>query len=92
MRGPFDGEGFRRPWDRRRRRQLRFYQAASRLLTGFFQSDSRPLAASRDAAFPLMRHVPYLRREMVRTRSGLKTGLFSHAMADAIARPDSSRG
>jgi hypothetical protein len=25
-----------------------------------------------------MGHVPYLRREMVRTLSGMKTGLFSH--------------
>lgn len=88
----FDEERFRKPQDRRRRRQLRFYQAASRPLTGFLQSVSRLLAASRDAAFPLMRHVPYLRREMVRTLSGLKTGLFSHATADAIARPDRSRG
>ena len=79
-------------YDGRRRRQLRFYQAASRLLTGFFQSDSRVLAATRDAAFPLMRHVPYLRREMVRTLAGLKTGLFSHATADAIARSDRRRG
>jgi 2-polyprenyl-6-methoxyphenol hydroxylase-like FAD-dependent oxidoreductase len=63
---------------RRRRTHTRFYSLASRWLTPFFQSDSRAAAALRDAIFPLMAHVPYLRREMVRTLSGMKTGLFTH--------------
>jgi salicylate hydroxylase len=63
---------------RRRRAHTRFYSLASRWLTPFFQSDSRAAALLRDRAFPLMGRVPYLRREMVRTLSGMKTGLFSH--------------
>lgn len=61
----------------RRRAHTRFYSLASRALTPFFQSDSRVAGAVRDRTFPLMRHVPYLRREMVRTLAGMKTGLFS---------------
>lgn len=63
---------------RRRRAHTRFYSLASRWLTPFFQSDSRTAARARDLTFPLMAHVPYLRREMVRTLSGMKTGLFTH--------------
>ncbi len=59
-----------------RRRHSTFYSIASRWLTPFFQSDSRSAGLVRDLAFPLMGHVPYLRREMVRTLAGMKTGLF----------------
>lgn len=62
----------------KRRAHTRFYSLASCWLTPFFQSDSRTAAAMRDVTFPLMGCVPYLRREMVRTLSGMKTGLFSH--------------
>jgi 2-polyprenyl-6-methoxyphenol hydroxylase-like FAD-dependent oxidoreductase len=61
----------------RRRAHTRFYSLASRALTPFFQSDSRVAGVVRDRTFPLMGHVPYLRREMVRTLAGMKTGLFS---------------
>jgi 2-polyprenyl-6-methoxyphenol hydroxylase-like FAD-dependent oxidoreductase len=71
-------------YERRRRSQVRFYQAASALLTGFFQSDSVALAVLRDLFFHRMRHVPYLRREMVRTLAGLKTGLLTHATPEQI--------
>ena len=59
-------------------RHSTFYSIASRWLTPFFQSDSRVAGFIRDTTFPLMGHVPYLRREMVRTLAGMKTGLFSH--------------
>jgi salicylate hydroxylase len=62
---------------RERRAHTRFYGLASRWLTPFFQSDSRLAAGVRDLAFTPMARVPYLRREMVRTLAGLKTGLFS---------------
>ena len=61
-----------------RRAHTRFYSLASRWLTPFFQSDSRTAAVVRDLIFPRLACVPYLRREMVRTLSGMKTGLFSH--------------
>lgn len=72
-------------YERRRRRQIRFYQMASGLLTGFFQSDSAALAWARDAGFHRISTIPYMRREMVRTLAGLKTGLFGSAGADHIA-------
>jgi 2-polyprenyl-6-methoxyphenol hydroxylase-like FAD-dependent oxidoreductase len=68
----------------RRKRHVRFYQLASRIMTPFFQSDSRVLARVRDLTFDRLQAVPYLRREMVRTLAGLKTGLFTAAPADAI--------
>lgn len=67
-----------------RRRHVRFYQTASALMTPFFQSDSRLLARLRDLTFDRFRLIPYLRREMVRTLAGLKTGLLTSAAPDAI--------
>ena len=61
-----------------RRNHIRFYQTASRWLTPFFQSDSRIMPLVRDAAFGTLCHMPYVRTEMLRTLSGVKTGLFSH--------------
>lgn len=64
---------------------MRFYQIASWALTPLFQSDSRALAWLRDRTFHRMKIVPYLKREMVRTLAGLKTGLFSSATPGRIA-------
>ena len=61
----------------RRRRHGDFYALASRWLTPFFQSDSRTASHLRDLTFPLMRQVPYLRRQMARTLAGMKAGLFT---------------
>jgi len=68
-----------------RRANVRFYQRASALMTPFFQSDSILLATVRDLAFDRLRLVPWLRREMVRTLAGLKTGPFSSAPVDRLA-------
>ena len=70
---------------RLRRRHVRFYQLASAALTPFFQSDSRLLADVRDLAFHRLKIVPYLRREMLRTLAGLKTGLVASATAESLA-------
>jgi 2-polyprenyl-6-methoxyphenol hydroxylase-like FAD-dependent oxidoreductase len=70
---------------RLRRRHVRFYQLASAAMTPFFQSDSRLLADLRDLAFHRMKIIPWLRREMLLTLAGLKTGLFASASAQAIA-------
>jgi 2-polyprenyl-6-methoxyphenol hydroxylase-like FAD-dependent oxidoreductase len=70
-----------------RRRHGRFYALASRWLTPFFQSDSRWAAKLRDVAFPRLGQVPYLRRQMVRTLAGMKTGLFTH-VDPGIWHPD----
>ena len=72
--------------ERARRRQVRFYQRASLLMTPFFQSDSRILARARDATFAPVAAIPWVRREMLRTLAGLKTGLLTSARsADALA-------
>jgi len=68
-----------------RRGHVRFYQMASALMTPFFQSDSGGLAVLRDLTFDRMKLIPYLRREMLRTLAGLKTGLFTHAMPERLA-------
>jgi hypothetical protein len=54
-------------------------------MTPFFQSDLRICAGFRDLAFGRLRAIPYLRREMVHTLAGLKTGLFISAGPKAIA-------
>ena len=70
---------------RLRRRHVRFYQFASAVMTPFFQSDSRLLANVRDLAFHRMKSLPYLRREMLRTLAGLKTGLLAADTARGLA-------
>lgn len=62
----------------KRKPHLRFYQAASHWLTPFFQSDSRLLPPLRDACFGPMCRMPFMRTQMLRTLSGIKTGLFTH--------------
>ncbi|CEJ12938.1 FAD-dependent urate hydroxylase [bacterium YEK0313] len=74
-------------FERIRRRQIRFYQAASALMTPFFQSDSKTFALVRDMTFNRLKSIPYLRREMVRMLAGLKTGPLTHGSPAAIADP-----
>jgi 2-polyprenyl-6-methoxyphenol hydroxylase-like FAD-dependent oxidoreductase len=71
-------------YQKARRAHVGFYQLASAAMTPFFQSDSRTLALVRDLTFDRLKVVPYLRREMVRTLAGLKTGPFSWRRPDAI--------
>lgn len=70
---------------RTRRAHVRFYQMASQLLTPFFQSDSTALAFARDLSFDRAARIPYLRRQMLRTLAGLKTGIFTHASPSQLA-------
>ncbi|MFT6864362.1 MAG: 2-polyprenyl-6-methoxyphenol hydroxylase-like FAD-dependent oxidoreductase [Akkermansiaceae bacterium] len=62
---------------RRRKKHVRFYQFATRWTTPFFQSDYLTLGNVRDLTFPIGMKVPYVRREMVRSMAGMKTGAFS---------------
>ena len=71
-------------YEKARRDHVRFYQAASWLLTPFFQSDWKAFAWLRNATFNRMRWVPYLKREMIRTQAGLKTGIFTSRDAAKI--------
>lgn len=70
-----------------RRAHVRFYQTASALMTPFFQSDSGALSVLRDLVFDRLKILPPMRREMVRTLAGLKTGLFSSATPERHADP-----
>ncbi len=63
-------------YTRRRRKHVGFYQFATRWTTPFFQSDYLKLGKLRDLSFPLAMKIPYVRRQMIATMSGLKTGPF----------------
>ena len=54
-----------------------FYQWLSRQLTPLYQSDNEWAAKLRDFAFIWMYRVPYFRKEMAITISGLKKGMFT---------------
>ena len=72
---------------RSRHAHTRFYGRASRWLTPFFQSDSNYAAAIRDVVFAPMARIPVVRREMVRTLAGLKTGIFNHKHPQQLVSP-----
>ena len=60
----------------RRRRQLAYYQRATRWLTPFFQSDSRALGWLRDLGFPIARRIGPIRRLMSASMAGVAAGFF----------------
>lgn len=74
-------------YSRARRRQLAFYQLATRALTPLFQSDSRLLAWLRDRAFPMSRWLSPLRYRMVRTMLGVDRGLLRAPLPLSSLRP-----
>lgn len=70
-----------RAYSAARRRHLAYYQFATRVLTPFFQGDSRLLAWLRDLTFPTSRWLGPLRRRMVRTMCGLDRGVVRRPIA-----------
>jgi 2-polyprenyl-6-methoxyphenol hydroxylase-like FAD-dependent oxidoreductase len=52
---------------------IRFYQRVSRALTPFFQSKIPGASLIRDAAFPMLDRVPWIRQHMAHTVAGTKT-------------------
>lgn len=83
-----EGERVHRPlaesldaYERARRSQTRFYHTASRWLTPIFQSEEEWLTPLRDTLMPVMCRLPLVRREMLLSLVGVKTGLLS---ADAV--------
>lgn len=60
----------------RRKAHLGFYQLATRWLTPLFQSDATALGVARDFALPLAQRIPWVRRQMILTMAGYKTGVF----------------
>jgi 2-polyprenyl-6-methoxyphenol hydroxylase-like FAD-dependent oxidoreductase len=69
-----------------RRRQLAYYQLATRALTPLFQSDSRMLGWLRDRFFPISRWVGPLRRRMIRTMVGIDRGVIRRPLPLAPLR------
>ncbi len=63
-----------------RRSHLGFYQWVTRLMTPFFQSDSRTLALLRDYGMPLACKLPYLRKRMVQSMCGVERGVFARIL------------
>lgn len=62
-----------------------FYQFLSRLLTPLYQSDLWWAGGLRDLSFSWMYRIPYFRKEMAITVSGLKSGMFSQMKYEDIA-------
>lgn len=73
-------------YHRHRWQHLRFYQMASRWLTPFFQSDSSWLGKIRDWSFAPMGGIPFMRRQMLLTLAGLKTGPITWKKVESLAR------
>jgi 2-polyprenyl-6-methoxyphenol hydroxylase-like FAD-dependent oxidoreductase len=63
-----------------RRPQSRYFSLLSRWLSPFFQSDNEVLGWSRDVALPIMCAVPWVRRQMELSVSGLKRGFFDQVV------------
>ncbi len=63
-------------YSHRRSDHVGFYQFASRWLTPLFQSDLQALGPLRNWAMGFGGQLPFVRREMVRTMTGIKRGLL----------------
>lgn len=73
-------------YHQQRRSSTQFYQFLSRLLTPLYQSDHWWAGGLRDLTFPWMYQIPYFRKEMAITISGLKTGLFQQLDYQHVAQ------
>jgi 2-polyprenyl-6-methoxyphenol hydroxylase-like FAD-dependent oxidoreductase len=69
-----------------RRDHLAYYQLATRWLTPLFQSDAEWLGALRDATMGPASRLSFVRREMVRSMAGTKTGLVFGSMETRMPR------
>ena len=77
-----------RAYEDARRPSIRFYQRASRALTPLFQSRLGFLGPPRDLLMqPVVRALPPLRRESLRSLAGVKTGLLR---SDPLPAPPQS--
>jgi 2-polyprenyl-6-methoxyphenol hydroxylase-like FAD-dependent oxidoreductase len=73
-----------------RREHLAFYQLATRALTPVFQSDYSPLGVARDLLTPVATMLPFVRREMLRSMAGTKTGWLWGSMETRMPRSSTS--
>lgn len=56
---------------------VHFYQWMSRRLTPYYQSHSKTLGFIRNTTFPVMNQIPWLRKQMALTVSGVKQGAIA---------------
>lgn len=63
-----------RLWHRRQAMYLRYYAAITFLLSPFFQSDWMFLGRGRDLVLPWLPKIPFVKRQMLMTVCGLKSG------------------
>lgn len=63
-----------RQYETQRRRQLRYYQQLTRLISPFFQSHGRIRGLGRDWFLPWFPRIPWVHRQMLRTLCGYKQG------------------
>jgi len=70
---------------------IRFYQNMSRLLTPFYQSNNLPYAWLRDSLSWPLTQVPWLRRQMLETLCGVKTGALSQLDVAELLESDSAQ-
>lgn len=68
---------------RQRHRNVAFYQRASRWLTPVFQSSLEPLAPPRDLLMRPMSRIRWVRRQMLLSLAGVKTGTFTGMLRHA---------
>lgn len=73
-----------------RQSSTQFYQFLSRLLTPLYQSDHWWAGGLRDLSFSWMYRIPYLRKEMALTVSGLKSGMLTQMKYADIAQSHKS--
>jgi 2-polyprenyl-6-methoxyphenol hydroxylase-like FAD-dependent oxidoreductase len=64
-------------YNKARKKQVRFYQFATRMMTPFFQSNYPPLGLLRDLGFPIAAKSKWIRDQMTLAMAGYKTGIFS---------------
>lgn len=73
-------------YHQQRHSSIFMYQSFSRLLTPLYQSDHWWAGHLRNFIFTWLYRIPYFRKEMAITISGLKTNLFSHLNYQDIAK------
>jgi 2-polyprenyl-6-methoxyphenol hydroxylase-like FAD-dependent oxidoreductase len=66
-----------RAFRNRQRGYIRYYATVTWMLSPFFQSDWRLLGWGRDWALPLLPYIPWVKRQMLTTVSGVKGGFFT---------------
>ena len=64
-------------YSRNRKKQVKFYQFATRMMTPFFQSNYPPLGLLRNLSFPIVTQSKWIRDQMTLSMAGYKTGIFT---------------